>query len=378
MPFVDVSFLVIGSHFFCKNTKKKIVQQRFNLLFFSAISIFYTNLFFYIKKNKFFFLFYIQIYTNLSIFFLILIKKGMTMKIFISWSGDTSHKVAEVLRDWLPGVIQCVKPYVSSEDIDKGTRWSTDIASELNKSNFGILCVTPDNVNAPWLNFEAGALGKSVETSKVCPFLFKIKRSEIQGPILQFQSTIAEKDDVFKLLKSINSSCEDQKIEEPLLERVFNSLWPSLEAELNKIKGNEDDSDAEKKKDHHQNAHIEQILEEVLELSRLNQKLLRKPEEIFPPSYLLEILHENNRRIRSPFYDSGFINDMTHAFYDTSKLFMEMYNDLRPKYDPIESLRESLMNLGSVLKYATNQTEDRRSYMITKDALMGLDMRKKI
>lgn len=314
----------------------------------------------------------------MSIFFLILIKKGMTMKIFISWSGDTSHKVAEVLRDWLPGVIQCVKPYVSSEDIDKGTRWSTDIASELNKSNFGILCVTPDNVNAPWLNFEAGALGKSVETSKVCPFLFKIKRSEIQGPILQFQSTIAEKDDVFKLLKSINSSCEDQKIEEPLLERVFNSLWPSLEAELNKIKGNEDDSDAEKKKDHHQNAHIEQILEEVLELSRLNQKLLRKPEEIFPPSYLLEILHENNRRIRSPFYDSGFINDMTHAFYDTSKLFMEMYNDLRPKYDPIESLRESLMNLGSVLKYATNQTEDRRSYMITKDALMGLDMRKKI
>ena len=87
-------------------------------------------------------------------------------------------------------------PYVSSEDIDKGARWSTDIANELSDSTFGILCVTRENINEPWLTFEAGALSKSMENAYVSPFLFDIKQSEIDGPILQFQSTTFEKDDL--------------------------------------------------------------------------------------------------------------------------------------------------------------------------------------
>ena len=82
------------------------------------------------------------------------------MKVFISWSGVDSHSAAVALRDWLPSVIQLLEPYVSSEDIDKGARWSTDIAAELAGSDWGILCVTKENVQAPWLNFEAGALSK--------------------------------------------------------------------------------------------------------------------------------------------------------------------------------------------------------------------------
>lgn len=50
------------------------------------------------------------------------------MKVFISWSGNKSHKVAMIFREWLPSVIQSLEPYVSSEDIDKGARWSSDIA----------------------------------------------------------------------------------------------------------------------------------------------------------------------------------------------------------------------------------------------------------
>ncbi len=45
---------------------------------------------------------------------------GTVMKVFISWSGELSHKVARIFRDWLPNVVQILEPYVSSEDIDKG------------------------------------------------------------------------------------------------------------------------------------------------------------------------------------------------------------------------------------------------------------------
>ena len=73
------------------------------------------------------------------------------MKVFLSWSGEVSHKVAIVFRDWLPSVIQAIEPYVSSEDIDKGARWSTDIAEELENSTFGILCVTKENIQSKLL-----------------------------------------------------------------------------------------------------------------------------------------------------------------------------------------------------------------------------------
>ena len=85
-------------------------------------------------------------------------KGRIIMKVFISWSGDQSKKIAQLFRDWLPTVIQAIEPFVSSEDIEKGARWNTDIAQELKESSFGLICVTKDNLNSQWLNFEAGAL----------------------------------------------------------------------------------------------------------------------------------------------------------------------------------------------------------------------------
>lgn len=155
------------------------------------------------------------------------------MKIFISWSGTKSQEVAKILKQWIPCVIQSVEPYFSSADIDKGARWSTDIAKELQDASFGILCVTKDNLSSSWLNFEAGALSKSIEQSKVCPFLVDLKPSDIQNsPILQFQMASASKDDVFKLFNSINSNLGDGKLAEAVLETTFETFWPKIEDAL--------------------------------------------------------------------------------------------------------------------------------------------------
>jgi len=199
------------------------------------------------------------------------------MKVFISWSGTKSHKVALVFRDWLPSVIQTVLPYVSSEDIDKGARWSTDIAQELEDSSFGILCVTKENISAPWLSFEAGALSKTMDKSFVSPFLFDIKRSEVHGPILQFQSTIFQKDDIKKLIYTLNKACGDGCIPDTRLERTFEVWYPSLEEDLQKLSNIQDEPEGFKLNGD-SNSHTSEILEEILDLSRNNQKLLRNPE----------------------------------------------------------------------------------------------------
>lgn len=221
------------------------------------------------------------------------------MKVFISWSGDVSHKVAILLRDWLPSVIQSITPYVSSEDIDKGARWSSDIAGELDESSFGVLCVTEDNLDAPWLNFEAGALGKSVGKSRVCPFLFRIKRSSVTGPILQYQSTIHDKEDVFKLLKAINEACGNNGIEESRLEKSFEIWWPKLDEELGTIESIEVKSDDGSEQVDEPNNYISSVLEEVLEISRTNQKLLRDPTTILPPDYLEHVIEHSGKESNS-------------------------------------------------------------------------------
>ena len=199
------------------------------------------------------------------------------MKVFLSWSGGLSHKVALVFRDWLPSVIQEIEPYVSSEDIDKGARWSTDIAKELENSTFGILCVTRDNINAPWLTFEAGALSKTMDKSFVSPFLFDIKRSEVDGPILQFQSTIFEKEDLKKLVNTLNKACEKDRLLPERLAKAFDVWYPTLENELTVLKG-KPETENEKPEGALKDAHTQEILEEILDLSRNNQKLLRNPE----------------------------------------------------------------------------------------------------
>lgn len=249
------------------------------------------------------------------------------MKVFISWSGNKSHKIGLIFRDWLPSVIQNLEPYVSSEDIDKGARWSTDIAKELEDSTFGILCVTKDNLNAPWLSFEAGALSKTMDKAFVSPFLFDIKRSEVNGPILQFQSTIFEKEDIKKLIFSLNKACGDGGLKDNRLEKAFSVWYPTLETELNNLRGY---SEIEEN-DNNNEDNASTILEEILELSRDNQKLLRNPDP-----KILESTEEVKKKIdrlsmqREKFndledmrifrkYQERFIDEFLHTEYINCK-----------------------------------------------------------
>lgn len=99
----------------------------------------------------------------------------------ISWSGkeSISNKVALALRDWIPNVIQTVKPWVSTIDIDAGAQWVSEMFVALKETKVGIICVTRKNQGEPWINFEAGALPKAMESSRVCPLLKDLKSSDV-------------------------------------------------------------------------------------------------------------------------------------------------------------------------------------------------------
>jgi len=154
------------------------------------------------------------------------------MKVFISWSGETSQSIAKKLFEWLPMTLQSIDPYMSAESIEKGARWSASVADQLQESAAGIVVVTPENVSAPWLHFEAGALSKVIEQTKFAPVLFCVKQTDVAGPLAQFQLTELNKSDFLLLLKSINSSVPSESLDEQRLERMHNALWDKFEASL--------------------------------------------------------------------------------------------------------------------------------------------------
>ncbi|MFJ6655265.1 TIR domain-containing protein [Streptomyces sp. NPDC091377] len=159
------------------------------------------------------------------------------MKIFLSWSGERSRQVAESLKSWLPDVIQEIDPWVSTQDIAKGGRGIKEITHELAATDFGIVCITPENEASKWINFEAGSLAKQFEIAHVVPFLVDMKIADLTGPLSQFQATVGEsRDDVRKLVEDINRSSTVRMVAEDRLERSFTRSWPELERAIQDIR----------------------------------------------------------------------------------------------------------------------------------------------
>jgi len=166
---------------------------------------------------------------------LVAVKKEINMnKIFISWSGEPSKTLALALSQWLPNVLHTVDIWVSSDSIRPGDRWTQEITTALSEIHFGIICVTELNQTSPWMNFEAGALSKTLNEGQVCPYLINVLPSELSGPLSLFQSSIANKSGTFKLIQSINSIL-DYELSNDRLRASFEKWWPDFELALNDL-----------------------------------------------------------------------------------------------------------------------------------------------
>ncbi len=159
------------------------------------------------------------------------------MKLFVSWHGELSKEIGSKFKAWFPKVLQCVKPYFSPDDIDKGMRWDNEIAKELEKSDFGIILLTKENFESSWIMFEAGAISKKFQKSRICPILFELEPEDLKGPLAQFQASKYNQEEIEKLVKSLNSVCEEIVVDNSVLKDIFNKFWPDLDSEINSVIG---------------------------------------------------------------------------------------------------------------------------------------------
>jgi TIR domain len=157
-------------------------------------------------------------------------------EIFISWSKTASHQAAVAFKDWLKGVVNGVEPWVSSQDIEKGTSWFKSISEQLSRSRACILLITPENIKSEWLYYEAGAVRHAMgDDALICAYLLEVEPGALSGgPLGQYQMTKFEKEDTWLLVKTLNGRLSTPH-NEAMLRNGFDGKWQSLRTKLTKV-----------------------------------------------------------------------------------------------------------------------------------------------
>jgi len=202
------------------------------------------------------------------------------MKVFLGWLNTKSFETAQAFNEWLPKVIQAVDPFISS-GIPKGKRWGKVLTDELEETKVGILCLNRENLNSNWILYEAGALSKTKD-AYVWTFLLDLKPTDIEEPLASFQHTAFEKNDIRKLLDTINKAVEnsgERSLSENHLNIIFETFWPELKEELKNIVEKEAEVDQPIREER-------EILEEILAIVRAQERRQRQEERQIRPMIL--------------------------------------------------------------------------------------------
>jgi hypothetical protein len=211
------------------------------------------------------------------------------MKLFVSWSGQSSQSIANEMRKWFPLILPAVQPFITTTDIDKGAQWQGTIREELQQSDFGIVILTKENIASQWLAFEAGALSKHLE-GRAATILCGIGHADIKPPLSMFQGTIFGETDFRKLITDINGAVPppDRRSEEHF-DELFPMLWPKLEAPVKLILESAQLSSvaAPAAPD------LQAVAQEMMALLRQQNSLLSSPDKFFTP--LVEMLEARER-----------------------------------------------------------------------------------
>jgi hypothetical protein len=151
------------------------------------------------------------------------------MKVFISWSGTRSQSVAELLKDWLPSVLQATAPWISTRDLARGSIWFSELYEQLKETAVGIVCLTHENKDHPWLVFESGALAKGLQTARICTLLIDLKPQDVEGPLAHFNHTLPIREGMLGMLTSLNDVLGEAGLEPRRLDKAFETYWPDFE-----------------------------------------------------------------------------------------------------------------------------------------------------
>jgi hypothetical protein len=135
-------------------------------------------------------------------------------KVFISWSKKYSGEIAKIIKTYLEDIFGNKVDFFISKEIDTGQIWHEEISKALQEADMGIFILTSENINAPWILFEAGGIFNIKKP--LCMLLFgrdkQSKFDQIESPFKHIMhSSFYDKNGkkfFCDLLKNVNKYCD--------------------------------------------------------------------------------------------------------------------------------------------------------------------------
>lgn len=147
--------------------------------------------------------------------------------VFLSWSGDQSKKIAEAFEELFKAVFApTIRCFLSTKNIGAGARSIGELFRALEKCNYGVCFINSENAKAPWIQFEAGALSKIIDDSRVMVLL--LEENSINNlfgtPLGEFQHKLFNKEDIRSIFEEIIKIFDYSDDKDSFLQR-FDSSW---------------------------------------------------------------------------------------------------------------------------------------------------------
>jgi len=216
-------------------------------------------------------------------------------------------------KAFIPCVIQSVNAFLSSSDLEPGARWGEGLDLALEEADIGILCLTQDNKDEPWILFEAGALAKKVGTARVVPFLLDLTPGQLKPPLGRFNAREFKREDVFGIVGMIRNQHDPiSRLGEATFKRSFNAFYPRFEKKIKAVPHPDPRKKPPKRTQ-------DDILEEILTL--LRHRPSNPPRQVFEPETLFGIAAADEfgriTRVADEAFDEAIRAD---SLGDTNKL----------------------------------------------------------
>lgn len=168
--------------------------------------------------------------------------------------------------------------FVSKVDIDSGTDWWMTIRSELKTCQLGIVCVTNENVHAPWIFYEAG--GMAARNVPVIPLLIGCGMDSLSDSPLRGKQCVnfEIREEFIKMITDMNDQLGKllpDAVTVQMAEKGYDELNKNLKSVMNVLKNNKPYFHSYSEKSHDAGSLIRNAQNDIFVATAVGNKFLK-------------------------------------------------------------------------------------------------------